>query len=59
MTPITPERPVTRGMTLVAGVDCSTQATKVLVCDAETGPVVREGRVAHPDATEVDPRVWW
>lgn len=44
---------------LVAGVDCSTQATKVLVCDAETGAVVREGRAAHPDATEVDPQVWW
>jgi xylulokinase len=46
-------------MTLVAGVDCSTQATKVLVCDAETGAVVRSGRAAHPDETEVDPAVWW
>ncbi len=46
-------------MTYVAGVDCSTQATKVVVCDAETGSVVREGRVPHPDATEIDPRVWW
>src|SRR3954465_12076769 len=44
---------------LVAGVDCSTQATKVLVCDAETGAVVREGRAPHPAATQVDPRVWW
>jgi xylulokinase len=46
-------------MTLVAGVDCSTQATKVLVCDADTGAVVREGRAPHPDATEVQPAVWW
>ncbi|MPZ63050.1 MAG: xylulokinase [Propionibacteriales bacterium] len=46
-------------MTLVAGVDCSTQATKVLVCDADTGEVRREGRAAHPDLTEVDPAVWW
>ena len=46
-------------MTLVAGVDCSTQATKVLVCDAESGRVLREGRAAHPDVTEVDPAVWW
>ena len=46
-------------MTLVAGVDCSTQATKVVVCDAETGEVVRSGRAGHPDRTEVDPRVWW
>ncbi|MFI5696155.1 xylulokinase [Kribbella sp. NPDC051586] len=44
---------------LVAGVDCSTQATKVLVCDAETGAVVREGRAPHPDATQVDPGEWW
>lgn len=46
-------------MTLVAGVDCSTQSTKVLVCDAGTGEIVREGRASHPDATEVDPQVWW
>ncbi|MPZ93720.1 MAG: xylulokinase [Propionibacteriales bacterium] len=43
----------------VAGVDCSTQSTKVVVCDAETGAVLREGRAAHPDLTEVDPEVWW
>jgi xylulokinase len=46
-------------VTLVAGVDCSTQNTKVLVCDAETGEVLREGRSPHPDLTEVDPAVWW
>jgi len=46
-------------MTLVAGVDCSTQSTKVIVCEAETGAVVREGRASHPDRTEVDPQVWW
>ena len=46
-------------MTLVAGVDCSTQATKVVVCDAKTGAVVRTGRAGHPDRTEVDPAVWW
>jgi xylulokinase len=46
-------------MTLVAGVDCSTQATKVVVCDARSGAVVREGRAPHPDTTEVDPQVWW
>ena len=28
-------------MTLVAGVDSSTQSTKVVVCDAETGEVLR------------------
>ncbi len=44
---------------LVAGVDCSTQATKVVVCDADTGEVLREGRAPHPDATQVDPAEWW
>ena len=44
---------------LVAGVDTSTQSCKVLVCDAETGEVVRTGRGTHPDATEVDPAHWW
>ncbi|TQS40030.1 xylulokinase [Cryptosporangium phraense] len=46
-------------MALVAGVDCSTQSTKVLICDSETGEVVRQGRAPHPDATEVDPAIWW
>lgn len=45
--------------TLVAGVDSSTQSTKVMVCDARTGEVVRSGRAEHPDTTEVDPQVWW
>jgi xylulokinase len=46
-------------MTLVAGVDSSTQSTKVVVCDADTGQVVREGRADHPDGTEVHPDEWW
>ncbi|GAB94515.1 xylulokinase [Kineosphaera limosa] len=44
---------------LVAGVDSSTQSTKIVVCDAETGAVVRSGRAGHPDATAVDPQRWW
>jgi xylulokinase len=44
--------------TLVAGIDCSTQSTKVLVCDAGTGQVVRSGSAPHPDVTEIDPAVW-
>ena len=31
-------------MTLVAGIDSSTQSCKVLICDAGTGEVVRDGR---------------
>jgi xylulokinase len=46
-------------MTLVAGVDSSTQSCKVVVRDLETGAVVRTGRAAHPDGTEVDPAAWW
>jgi xylulokinase len=45
-------------MTLVAGVDSSTQSTKVVVCDADTGAVVRSGAAPHPDGTEVDPAAW-
>ncbi|MCC5949821.1 MAG: xylulokinase [Nitriliruptoraceae bacterium] len=50
--------------TLIAGVDCSTQATKVLVLDPDTGAVVAEGRAPHEVATgggrsETHPDVWW
>jgi xylulokinase len=50
---------VTDDRTLVAGVDSSTQSTKVVVCDAETGRVVRTARAPHPDGTEVHPDRWW
>jgi len=46
-------------MTLVAGIDSSTQSCKVVVRDAETGKLVRQGRAAHPDGTEVHPDAWW
>jgi xylulokinase len=46
-------------MTLVAGVDSSTQSCKVVIRDAETGAVVRSGRASHPDGTEVAPSAWW
>lgn len=45
-------------MTLVAGIDSSTQSCKVLVCDAATGAVIREGQSPHPDGTEIDPTAW-
>jgi xylulokinase len=48
-----------RPMTLVAGVDSSTQSCKMVVRDLETGALVRSGRAAHPDGTEVDPAAWW
>jgi xylulokinase len=43
---------------LIAGVDSSTQSVKVVIRDAHTGELVREGRAAHPDGTEVDPAHW-
>lgn len=44
---------------LVAGIDSSTQSCKVVVCDAQTGNVVRQGRATHPDGTFVHPDRWW
>jgi xylulokinase len=46
-------------VSLVAGIDSSTQSCKVVVVDAETGRLVREGRATHPDGSEVDPSAWW
>ncbi|MEW1835352.1 FGGY family carbohydrate kinase [Microbacterium sp. NPDC079995] len=46
-------------MTLVMGVDSSTQSCKVVIVDAATGAVVRSGRASHPDGTSVDPEAWW
>ncbi|WP_327351586.1 xylulokinase [Streptomyces sp. NBC_01304] len=50
----------------VAGVDSSTQSTKVLIVDAATGHVVARGQAPHtvsPGADgggrESDPRQWW
>lgn len=48
---------------LVAGVDCSTQSTKVLVVDADDGAVVATGRAPHRvtgrgGASETDPQEW-
>jgi xylulokinase len=43
---------------LIAGVDSSTQSVKVVIRDADTGELVRQGRATHPDGTEVDPIHW-
>jgi xylulokinase len=50
-------------MPLVAGVDCSTQSTKVLVVDADDGRVVATGTAANEvegegGARESDPTIW-
>ena len=45
-------------MTLVIGVDSSTQSTKALLVDAETGTVLESQHAPHPAGTSVDPRHW-
>ena len=44
---------------LVAGVDSSTQSTKVVLCQAEDGTVLARGSAPHPAGTEADPAAWW
>ncbi len=46
-------------MTLVAGIDSSTQSCKVTVRDLTTGAQVREGKASHPSGSIVDPQAWW
>ena len=42
----------------IAGVDSSTQSVKVVVRDAHTGQLLRQGRAPHPEGSEVDPLSW-
>ena len=48
---------------LVAGVDSSTQSTKVEIRDVDTGALVGSGHAPHPVTTppcsEQDPQAWW
>jgi xylulokinase len=44
---------------LVAGIDSSTQSTKVVLCEAEDGRVVGRGSAPHPAGTQADPAAWW
>jgi xylulokinase len=44
---------------LVAGIDSSTQSTKVLLCRAEDGAIVAQASAPHPDGTECHPDHWW
>lgn len=48
-------------MGIVAGLDSSSALTQIVVCDTETGAVLRQGYAAHPvdaKATEIDPQAW-
>jgi xylulokinase len=44
---------------VVLGVDSSTQSTKVLAVDTESGQVVAEGRAAHSGEDIQHPQEWW
>ncbi|WP_018636519.1 xylulokinase [Parafrankia elaeagni] len=46
-------------MVLVAGIDSSTQSCKVVIRDAASGVLVRQGTAPHPPGTEIDPECWW
>ena len=50
-------------MTLVAGVDSSTQSCKIEVRDVDSGELVRSGHRPHPSTSpprsEQDPSAWW
>jgi xylulokinase len=43
---------------LVAGVDSSTQSTKVLLCEAADGTIVAQASAPHPGGTECPPQAW-
>ena len=45
--------------TVVLGVDSSTQSTKVLAVDLQTGQIVGEGRSPHSGQDIQDPQDWW
>jgi len=44
---------------VVLGVDSSTQSTKVLAVDVESGEPLAEGRAPHTGLDTQDPREWW
>lgn len=52
-------------MGIVAGLDSSLEFTRIVICDTDTGAVIREGYAAHPVAddnggkrSEIDPQTW-
>ncbi|MEU3183172.1 FGGY family carbohydrate kinase [Streptomyces sp. NPDC006923] len=48
-------------MGIVAGLDSSSGFTRIVVCDADTGAVLRQGYAPHPvdaKATDIDPQAW-
>lgn len=46
-----------RAMAFVAGLDSSSDHTRIVVCDADSGRIVRQGRAPHPEG-EATPEAW-
>ncbi|MDI3406287.1 FGGY family carbohydrate kinase [Streptomyces cavernicola] len=48
-------------MGIVAGLDSSSESTRIVVCDTDTGAVIRQGYAPHPlegRPSDVDPQAW-
>ncbi|GHA68315.1 FGGY family carbohydrate kinase [Streptomyces termitum] len=48
-------------MGIVAGLDSSSDATRIVVCDTDTGAVLRQGHAPHPvdpKTADIDPQTW-
>lgn len=48
-------------MGIVAGLDSSSEFTRIVVCDTDTGAVIRQGYAPHPlegRPSDVDPQAW-
>ncbi|NBE55059.1 FGGY family carbohydrate kinase [Streptomyces boluensis] len=48
-------------MGIVAGLDSSSESTRIVVCDTDTGAVIRQGYAPHPlegRPADVDPQAW-
>ncbi|MFI7314117.1 FGGY family carbohydrate kinase [Streptomyces hygroscopicus] len=47
-------------MGIVAGLDSSSDSTRIVVCDTDTGAVIKQGYAPHPvgGSGDVDPQAW-
>ncbi|MDG4865282.1 sugar kinase, partial [Streptomyces sp. T-3] len=48
-------------MGIVAGLDSSAEFTRIVVCDSDTGAVLRQGYAPHPvegRPSDIDPQAW-
>ncbi|KOG58457.1 sugar kinase, partial [Streptomyces varsoviensis] len=45
-------------MGIVAGLDSSSDSTRIVVCDTDTGAVLKQGYAPHPADSDGDPQAW-